>query len=89
MPNYVPMFSVSYAPHSEHPMLLEVNPAKTTVADEWEISPSDIIVENKLGEGAFGEVYRGSLKGPLINNNVKPEFRNSLFLPVAMKLQNG
>ena len=89
MPNYMPMFSASYAAPSENPKLLEVNPAETIVADEWEISPTDITVGNKLGEGAFGEVYRGSLKGPLINNNVKPEFRNSLFLPVAMKLLKG
>ena len=88
MPNYVPMFSVSYAP-KETPMFLEMESVDTTVGDEWEISPSDITVDDKLGEGAFGEVYRGTLKGPLINNKIKPEFRNSLYLPVAIKLLKG
>ena len=27
--------------------------------DEWEVSPTDIIMENFLGEGNFGEVYSG------------------------------
>ena len=27
--------------------------------DEWEVSPADIIMENFLGEGNFGEVYKG------------------------------
>jgi len=88
MPNYMPMSSVSYAP-KENPTVLEGDPVGTASGDEWEISPSDITVDDKLGEGAFGEVYRGSLKGPLINNKVKPEFRNSLFLPVAIKLLKG
>ena len=32
-------------------------------ADEWELSPSHVIIEAKLGMGAFGEVYRGSVQG--------------------------
>ena len=29
--------------------------------DDWELHPSDIIMGDMLGEGAFGEVYAGFL----------------------------
>lgn len=30
--------------------------------DSWELGPQDIIVLGQLGEGNFGEVYRGLVK---------------------------
>ena len=27
--------------------------------DDWELNPEDIVIDEKLGEGAFGEVYKG------------------------------
>ena len=30
--------------------------------DEWEVPASCIIIDKKLGEGAFGEVYRGIVR---------------------------
>ena len=31
--------------------------------DDWEVPASSIIIDKKLGEGAFGEVYRGVVRG--------------------------
>ena len=33
--------------------------------DGWEIPSGSIILEDQLGEGCFGEVHRGVVKGPL------------------------
>ncbi len=84
------MLSISYAP-KDNPPFLEMDSIENTISDEWEIAPSEITVEHegKLGEGAFGEVYRGFLKGPLTNGKVKPEFRNALHLSIAIKLLKG
>lgn len=57
-----------------------------TDADEWEVPPSEIIVENCLGEGAFGEVYKGVLKGPITCSKVRPSQRKAVFTEVAIKL---
>ena len=29
--------------------------------DDWELNPGGIVLDEKLGEGAFGEVYKGIL----------------------------
>ena len=54
--------------------------------DEWELSPSEIIMDRCLGEGAFGEVYKGVLKGPVQCSKVPPSMRNTVPLVVAVKL---
>ena len=56
------------------------------LVDEWEVSPSEVIVGDSLGEGAFGEVYRGSLKGPISCTKVQPSLRKAVFVDVAIKL---
>ena len=42
--------------------------------DSWEISPDCIIMDTMLGEGQFGEVYKGLIKDGDINN---PYFKGS------------
>ena len=56
------------------------------LTDEWEVSPSEVIVEDSLGEGAFGEVYKGTLKGPILCSKVRPSQRKAVCTDVAIKL---
>ena len=39
------------------------NPYPLAPADEWELSPSNVVIEGRLGEGMLGEVYRGRVQG--------------------------
>ena len=32
-------------------------------AEDWELHPCQIIVEDKLGQGVFGDVYQGTIRG--------------------------
>ena len=53
--------------------------------DSWEISPDYIIMDCMLGEGQFGEVYKGMIKG-IVNN---PYFKGSEASFVAVKILRG
>ena len=55
-------------------------------ADEWEVSIDDIIMEQQLGEGAFGEVYKGVIRRPLGNPKISTILRHSIGVPVAIKM---
>ena len=59
---------------------------KGPILDEWEISTDDVIVEQQLGEGAFGEVYKGVIRGPLENPKISAILRQAIGVPVAIKL---
>ena len=59
---------------------------KGPILDEWEISTDDVIVEQLLGEGAFGEVYKGVIRGPLENPKISAVLRQAIGVPVAIKL---
>ena len=61
----------------------------TPLRDEWEIPSNQVIIEGCLGEGAFGEVYKGILKCPVINPRVKMAVKNPICTPVAIKLLKG
>ena len=50
--------------------------------DEWEVPIDSIVVEEQLGEGAFGLVHKGYARGPLPNSRV---LKNSTSVPVAIK----
>lgn len=81
------MFSVN--PHlvGRRPLLeASLTPMEATLTDEWEVAPSEIIVDRSLGEGAFGEVYKGILKGPISCSKVRPSMRAAVSLEVAIKL---
>ena len=54
--------------------------------DEWEIPRNEVIIEDCLGEGAFGEVYKGIVKCPIINPKVHSSAKNAFCTPVAIKL---
>ena len=50
--------------------------------DKWEIPASKIILEEMLGEGCFGEVHRGIVKGPLPSTHM---MKSAICKTVAVK----
>ena len=56
------------------------------MADEWEIPPTQVIVEQTIGEGAFGEVVKGTVRGPLNNSKIPRALKTSICIPVAIKM---
>ena len=55
--------------------------------DDWEVLPAHVIVEDCLGEGAFGEVFKGVITGPISNSRVRHMVkRNAICTQVAIKL---
>lgn len=65
---------------------LAVGLDSSLTTDEWEVPPSQVIVEDCLGEGAFGEVYKGIIRGAMSNPKVRPALKNNICTPVAIKL---
>ena len=53
--------------------------------DKWEIPACDVIINNRLGEGCFGSVYRGVIKGPINNPKLPSSLKNVLCPTVAIK----
>ena len=54
--------------------------------DDWEIPASQVMIEKRLGEGCFGEVYQGIIKGPISNPKVQASLKNIMCPIVAIKL---
>ena len=50
--------------------------------DEWEIPACNMIVEQQLGEGCFGQVF----KGPISNPKVQPSLKNAICVNVTIKM---
>lgn len=51
--------------------------------DEWEIPVGAVIVDTKFGEGCFGEVHRGVVKGPLPSSRT---MKSNICVTVAIKM---
>ncbi len=58
---------------------------KAPLLDEWEVPATELVVDHKLGEGEFGEVYKGAIRGPLRNPKISSLLRQSIGVPVAIK----
>ena len=54
--------------------------------DEWEIPAPQVIIEDRLGEGCFGEVYRGMIKGPINNPRLQGTMKHAICPVVAIKI---
>ncbi|XP_064401937.1 uncharacterized protein LOC135347803 [Halichondria panicea] len=54
-----------------------------SVTDDWEIPVENVQTDSKFGEGCFGEVYRGVVRGPLPNSR---RMKNSMCVVVAIKM---
>ena len=54
-----------------------------------QIPTSEVIVDNYLGEGAFGLVFKGAIRGPLRNPKLSSKLRQTIGLQVAVKLLKG
>ena len=63
---------------------------KLSFIDDWEVDPKDVVVflDKKLGEGAFGEVYNGTVSGPYLTKHpVLPlSIKKAVCVPVAIKM---
>ena len=57
----------------------------TPMLDKWEIPACDVIISNRLGEGYFGAVHRGVIKGPINNPKIPASLKNMLCPTVAIK----
>ena len=71
----VPMFVSLERPLNSRPQSL----------DKWEIPSNEIIIKELLGEGAFGKVYKGVVKCPIISPKRHASMKKSIFTSVAIK----
>ena len=57
--------------------------------DEWEVPAASVFMNKKIGEGEFGEVYCGIVRGDSDSPRLKAHFRHKDKLFVAVKLLKG
>ena len=54
--------------------------------NDWELDPDAVVMQNLLGTGNFGEVYKAALSGPV---SVPGYTSQEVMAPVAVKLLQG
>ena len=65
--------------------LFSRNPAAIKT-DEWEIPSGNVVAEKELGEGCFGLVFQGTIRGPLPQSRA---LKNTICVTVAIKYLKG
>ena len=55
-------------------------------ADGWEIPSNSIVLEEELGEGCFGKVHKGVVRGPILHSRT---MKSSICRVVAVKFLKG
>ena len=73
----------------EEPGLIGLHSRAGPVLDDWEVSRRNVIVGQLLSEGTFGKVYKGLIRGPLVNTKISSALRQAIGAPVAIKLLKG
>jgi hypothetical protein len=51
--------------------------------DDWEIPVGSVILDTKFGEGCFGEVHRGVVRGPIPSTRT---MKSNICVTVAIKM---
>ena len=41
------------------------------ICDVWEVNSDDVTISEELGQGAFGKVYKATMKRPLSKKSLK------------------
>ena len=57
--------------------------------DKWELLPSEIIMEDTLGEGAFGLVYKAFIARSSLSSKVGQSYKCAATVTVAVKILKG
>ena len=68
---------------------LELQLLEAPILDAWEIPACHVIIEERLGGGCFGEVYKGYIQGTITNPKLQSTLKNSPCQTVAIKLLKG
>lgn len=65
-----------------------------SIIDQWEVDPGRVTLEEEIDEGAFGKVFKGTLKGPStlsFNSTFKASrtIKGNNMCTVAVKMLHG
>ena len=57
--------------------------------DKWEVYNNQVAIQDRLGEGAFGDVYTGLFNSTISEKNEVKKFDANNSVTVAVKLLRG